>query len=174
MLQSCSSGDSSAKTNNDSGNVDYEFTIKIDDNVYAIKGNTINDNSSVRDLNNTGFAWWEAKTITFKITDPTYSNYVSGNSFYFRLDCAGNFKKGYNNVSYSGISYVTSTGNNSILLDITDLGTPSVGVIGSKDYKYGNTVKGNSSGTLYSKPPGSNNATVPHKYSIDFMVPRLY
>jgi len=180
MLLSCSPKDDSVNIDDNTGGVDYEFTIKLDDKVYAIKGNTSKDSGFITKINNSGFAMLSANQIILKISDPTYYNHLQGGSINLLLQGIGGYSLGNNKMSFNlpyYPNYNASPGTGAlkyIYIQITDLGTPSVGNIGDADYKYGNTIKGNYSGTIYSVPSGSNNATIPHSFSIDFKVPRLY
>lgn len=181
MLQSCSSGDknSDSSTDNKSNNVDYKFTYIIDGNVYKVSGNTANDFGNNGPKSNLCTAY-NAKQIVLSITDPTYSNFVSGSSFNIILNVPDNFGLGINKMSTNKNFYKQnacpgcSGSDTSIQVEITDLGTPSIGDLGTPNFKYGNTIKGHYSGVYYSIPSGSNNATIPHTVSIDFEAVRLY
>jgi hypothetical protein len=175
MLQSCSPEESISGDNN----VNYRFKLTIDGIVREVKGNTANDYGYKGPINNKCTAT-EPNFIVLSITDPTYSNYVSGSPVAFFLSNISPFVLGTNrvqtplNLYRQNANPGTSHSDTSINIIITDLGTPSVGDLGTSNYRFGNTIKGNYSGTFYSKPSGSNYATVPHSISIEFEAVRLY
>ncbi len=172
MLQSCSSGDSSSSTSN---NVNYSFTIINDGVVYKVQGNTANDYGDSGPINNRCTSS-STGSIRLTITDPTYSNYVTGNPVEFYLS-GGPLVLGTNLMQTPWDLYYQYGGlgtDTRIPINITDLGTPSIGDIGTSNYRFGNTIKGSYSGTYYSKPSGSNIATIPHTLSIEFEAVRLY
>lgn len=183
LLQACSSNDNgSLDTTNvtNNGNVDYEFNLTVDNYIYRVKGNTKNDAGFKGPIKNlcTAYGAW---SINLSITDVTYSNYVSGNPKNLFLSSSTYFVKGINYLNtnlpfYKDYYAAPGTGatNDRLPVNITDLGTPSTGTLGTSDYKYGNTVKGSYSGVMYSIPSGSNYATTPHNVSFDFKVVRLY
>ncbi len=171
MLQYCYSGDSSSSSSN---NVNYSFTIINDGIVYKVQGNTANDYGFAGPVNNECTAI-SPGGLRFTITDPTYSNYLTGNPIDLNL-YSGPLVLGTNLMSTSWYLTTQYAGpsNGRIPINITDLGTPSIGDLGTSNYRFGNTIKGNYSGTYYTKPSGSNIATVPHTLSIEFEVVRLY
>jgi hypothetical protein len=195
MLQSCSTGDSSSDTTTTttttttSGNVDYEFTITFDEIVYKVKGNTGKDAGYSGPTINNCFAKG-AKYIDFSIKDVTYYNYVSGKPIECFLSLPSNFTSGINmmsmQLSFNGVSNYSyyknegacpgcnGGGDNSLPINITDLGTPLTGKIGTSNVIFGNTIKGSYTGVVYTVPSGSNNATTPHNLSIDFKAVRQY
>jgi hypothetical protein len=175
ILQSCSSGDSSSSTSN---NVNYSFTIINDGIVYKVQGNTANDYGYSGPINNKCTSS-NPGGIQLTITDPTYNNYVTGNPVNFYLS-SGPLVLGTNlmqtpwNLYRQYANPGASGADTRIPINITDLGTPSIGDIGTSNYRFGNTIKGSYSGTYYSKPSGSNIATIPHTLSIEFEAVRLY
>ena len=188
MLQSCSSGDSSNTNNTTSSNVNYEFTITYDRIVYKVKGNTAKDAGYKGPTINSCIAT-DARGISFSIKDVTYYNYLSGSPFECNLYVNGNFTSGTNlmtvNLYFNGGYYsfyknqgacpgCNGGGDNRLPINITDLGTPLTGTIGTSNVIFGNTIKGSYSGVVYTLGQGSNNATVPHNLSIDFIAVRQY
>ena len=177
MLQSCSSGDSS-NNKTTTGNVNYGFTLTVDGKIYKVKGNTSND-YGYKGPNNNKCTAVGPNGILLTITDPSYSNYVSGSPVDFYLSgspivLGQNLMQTPWNLYHQYASPGASFSDTRIPIIITDLGTPSIGDIGTSNYHFGNTVKGNYKGTYYSIPSGSNNATVPHTISIEFEAVRLY
>ena len=177
ILQSCTSGDSSS-SNSNNNNVNYSFTIINDGIAYKVQGNTANDYGFKGPVNN---KCTSANTggIQLTITDPTYSNYVSGNPINFYLSgspliLGTNLMQTPWNLYRQYADPGASGADTRIPINITDLGTPSIGDIGTSNYRFGNTMKGSYSGTYYSKPSGSNIATIPHTLSIEFEAVRLY
>lgn len=189
LLQSCSSGDSSSGANNaTSGNVDYEFTFTFDGIVYKVKGNTQKDAGYNGPTVNKCIAQ-NAQFIYLSIKDVTYYNYVSGKPIECILYVGGNFTPGINmmpmQLNFGGGSYsyyknqgacpgCNGGGDKSLPFNITDLGTPLTGTIGTSNVIFGNTIKGSYTGVVYTVPAGSNNATTPHNLSIDFKAVRQY
>jgi hypothetical protein len=57
-------------------------------------------------------------------------------------------------------------------LNITDLGTETIGTGG--DTVFGNTIKGNYSGTVYLQPIGVVSHSIPLQLTIDFKAIRFY
>jgi hypothetical protein len=182
LLQSCSSSESSPSSSSDanSRNVDYEFNLTIDNNTYKVRGNTKDDagfRGPVKNLCTANGAW----SIKLSITDVTYWNYLSGNPKSLFLSSSTFFVKGINYLNtdlgfykmYNAAPGTAAT-DDRIPVNITDLGTPSTGTLGTSDYKYGNTLKGNYTGVMYTIPAGSNRATTPHNVSFDFKAVRLY
>lgn len=175
ILQACSSDDSSNINNN---NVNYSFTIINNGITYKVQGNTANDYGFNGPINNKCTST-NPGGIQLTITDPTYSNYVRGNPLNFYLSSCSlvlgtnlmqtpwNLYGQYANPGASG-------SDTRIPITITDSGTPSIGNIGTSNYRFGNTIKGRYSGIYYSIPSGSNVATIPHTLSIEFEAVRLY
>jgi hypothetical protein len=183
LLQACSSNNNSNNNNTDNNssnnNVNYSFTVINDGVTYKVQGNTINDFGFKGPVNNKCTASIPTQ-VSLKITDPTYSNYVCGNPMNLLLVSANPFTLGTNymdtnwNLYHQYANPGASGANTTIPITITDLGTPSVGVLGTSNYRFGNTIKGYYTGTYYSIPSGSNVATVPHNISIEFEAVRLY
>jgi hypothetical protein len=178
MLQACTSGDSNISEISNNNNVNYSFTIINDGIVYKVQGNTSNDYGFKGPINNKCTAN-SPNGVSLTITDPSYSNYVSGNPINFYL-YNGPIILGTNlmqtpwNLYHQYATPGASGSDTRIPITITDLGTPSVGDLGTSSYHFGNTIKGHYSGTYYSIPSGSNTATVPHTISIEFEAVRLY
>jgi hypothetical protein len=180
VLQSCSSGDdNSSSSSTSNNNVNYSFTIINDGVVHKVKGNTANDYGFKGPVKNKCTAslgsQYGQSGITLTITDPTDSNYISGKPIDISIFGAP-FVLGTN---FMGTSWYLTTersgaSNGYIPINITDLGTPSTGSIGTSNYRFGNTIKGHYSGNYYTKPSGSNSATVSHTLSIQFEAVRLY
>ena len=177
ILQACSSDDSS-NSNINNNNVNYSFTIINDGITYKVQGNTANDYGFNGPINNKCTST-NPGGIQLTITDPTYSNYVRGNPLNFYLS-SGPLVLGTNLMQtpwnlYRQYANPGASGSDTrIPITITDLGTPSIGNIGTSNYRFGNTIKGRYSGTYYSIPSGSNVATIPHTLSIEFEAVRLY
>lgn len=187
LLQSCSSG-SDSNNNITTSNVDYEFTVVFDGIVYKVKGNTAKDSGNKGPTVNNCIAK-RSQELYFSIQDVTYHNYVSGNPFECFIDVKGNFISGtnimnvklyFNGYPYSfyrnkGACYGCNSGEeNSLLINITDLGTPLTGTLGTSNVIFGNTIKGSYKGVVYTIPQVSTKATVPHNLSIDFIAVRQY
>lgn len=171
LLQSCSSNDSSSDTNPDStskDNVDYSYTITFDGKTYKVKGNTANDYGGKGPVNNECTAR-SARVISLTITDPSYTNYLSGSPMYLRLATSSNFITGLNSLLID--TNIPKLQNlNYQYVNITDLGTASTGEINTPNYKYGKTIKGNFKQTIYT----GSNYTNPKELEIVFEAVRLY
>ena len=164
--------------------VDYEFTIVYDGYTYKVKGNSAKDEGFRGPIVNECIAS-DAKFVQLSIKDVTFHNFITGRPMTCLMGVAGNFVKGTNMLTVD-LSFVrfyknqnacpgcNGGGNNQLPFNITDLGTPSTGSIGTPNFVFGNTIKGKYSGTVYTVPAGSNNATVPHSLSIDFVCVRQY
>ena len=179
-----SNTDNNSNSNNPSTGVEYLFTITYDGTVYSIKGNTANDQGFQGPTVNKCIAQ-KAKFISLSITDVTNKNYVSGKPMSCNMNVVDNFVKG-NNLMTVALSFVdfyknkdacpgcNGGGDNRLPINITDLGTPSSGTLGSQNFVFGSTIKGSYSGTVYTVPAGSNKATVAHSLSINFICARQY
>lgn len=184
-LISCSKESTNSNTNSAQlKGVNYEFTIKYDSEVYSVKGNTANDEGFQGPTINKCIAQ-KAQFIYLSITDVTNKNYVTGKPMRCTMNVVNNFVPG-NNLMTVTLSFVkfyknkgacpgcNGGGDNRLPINLTDLGTPSTGALGTSNYVFGNTLKGTYSGTVYTVPAGSNNATVAHSLSINFVCVRQY
>jgi hypothetical protein len=164
--------------------VDYGFTIIYDGYTYKIKGNTLKDNGFSGPIINKCIAT-KAKFIELSITDVTSHNFISGKPMKCDMNVVDNFVKGINmlTLNLSFVSFYKNQnacpgcnggGDNRLPFNIIDLGTPSTGTLGTPNYVFGKTINGKFSGTVYTVPAGSNNATVPHSLSIEFICVRQY
>ena len=200
LLFSCSNGGnaSSSNTPTTGNNVDYEFTITINGQVNKIKGNTANgipmgQTGAYNNINNS--CYWIASLpyIYLVINDVSASNYISGQNLYCQISipnamlgtCQGNvvlsggaldsvatslgaYSGGFWSVTNGG----TIASNHYLPINITDLGTfPTTS--GAGIYDFGNTFKGNYSGTVYLKNTTNHQYTIPVQLSIDFKAVRL-
>ena len=134
------------------------------------------------------------KTVSLEINDVTANNYESGQN----ITCAialPNLLLGVNQakISFSG-AYFDSLGEtlgsknfnfqtvsgapdnsklNKLPISITDLGrAPTIDTM--RFYSFGETLKGNYTGTIYLKNNTDGNFTIPVQVSIDFKALRLY
>lgn len=201
---------SNSSNNNNNGNsftnsMDYEFTITINGEVHKVKGNTRDwmpsgsgNGSNVINYPNV------YKVVMMSIDDVTASDYISGQnlSCYLQLP---NLLLGVNqaNVSFSGsyfstlftslgstagVSWHTVSGPkedyyiiNKLPIIITDLGTTGKSpTYTGYSYNFGETVKGNYSGTIYLSNHFVSNYSstrvydIPVQLSIDFKALRMY
>lgn len=202
LVFSCSNDSSSSSNDNKaSGNVDYEFTISINGEVHKVKGNTVsglpigsnpaqfyNNNSCI--VQNGG----TFKLLSLGINDITANNYISGQNILVNIPlgnlqlgenkAAVNFQGQYfddlsaslggNNYGASYLIYQTTSGkanseSSNLLINITDVGTSS-----TVFQKYGKTLKGNYSGTIYLQRKNSTTYDIPVQLSIDFKAVRMY
>lgn len=185
LLQSCSP-ESSSNTNNTTGNVDYEYTITFDGITYKVQGNTAKDAYNGPITNYCFAQQYQLAGLNFSIKDVNYYSFVSGAPlFTLFLQSTSNFTLGTNLMNFgivvNGVSnsYYKTPGicpscsygsvvENRLPINITDLGTPLKGTIGTSSVIFGNTIKGNYSGVVYSVGPGSIYTNVPHNLSINF------
>ena len=201
LVFSCSNDSSSSSNDNKaSGNVDYEFTISINGEVHKVKGNTVsglpigsnpaqfyNNNSCI--VQNGG----TFKLLSLGINDITANNYISGQNILVNIPL-GNLQLGENKAAVNfqgqyfddlsaslggsviGFSYQATSGkpkaeSNKLAINITDLGTTSTLTY---PIKYGNTLKGNYSGTIYLLREDYSTYDIPVQLSIDFKAVRMY
>jgi len=202
LLLSCSNGGNSGNSNTPTtgNNVDYEFTITINGQVNKVKGNTANgipmgQSGAYNFINNK--CYWNASLpyIYLVINDVSASNYISGQNLFCQISipnamlgtCQGQvgiLGGAFDSVATSlgaysgGLWSVTNGGSSSfpgnhyLPINITDLGTfPTTS--GAGIYDFGNTFKGNYSGTIYLQSTTSHNYTIPVQLSIDFKAVRM-
>lgn len=191
----CSNDSNSSNSNNSSGNVDYEFTITLNGTTHKIAGNTSNGfpyGSTVPQYNyinnkcyigNSGTIF----TVDLTLNDPATSNFVSGTNISALIIFNNGLTTGINQASVmltggAWTNFCNSLGvspygiypgqslsqGGKLNFNITDLGTPSNTI--TLPFTYGNTVKGNYSGTIYLL--GSGNSFIPAQLSIDFKAVR--
>lgn len=143
-----------------------------------------------------------SKIMFLQINDVTASNYVSGQNLecqimlpnlllgvnqaqvnfrgsYFDLLCtnlgAYSIGAGLGISDFQTVSGVSNSTFKKLPINITDLGTTSSNTNPANMYNYGETVKGNYSGTIYLKASQfSSNFTIPVQLSIDFKALRSY
>jgi len=203
LLISCSNDNSSSSNNNNitSGNVDYEFTISINGEVHKVKGNTVSGlpgGSGVSQFYNNNTCIVQSggtlKILSLGINDIAANNYISGQNISCQI-IFGNLLLGENiaTVSFQGqyfddlstslggnnygasyLIYQTTSGkanseSSNLLINITDVGTSS-----TVFQKYGKTLKGNYSGTIYLQRKNSTTYDIPVQLSIDFKAVRMY
>jgi len=200
----CSNNGTSNNANNNNNNnnsftnsVDYEFTITINGQVNKIKGNTtggIPFPTGSHQVNNTCYAHSDNSYVLLQINDVTAPNFVSGQNLKCQIDFS-NLLLGINQaqVSFFGgyvqtlatslgainFYYQTTSGadnnlNQHILpINITDLGNTSTNYTGPQ-YNFGQTIKGNYSGTIYLSNTTNGQFTIPVQLSIDFKALRMY
>jgi hypothetical protein len=190
--------------NSFTNSMDYEFTITINGQVNKIKGNTTNgipvssNYSALHEVNNSCVVRDGGNSIKhtiLEIDDVTTNNYISGQNISCQIDFS-NLLLGINqaNVYFTGgyvqtlatslgaanfIGFQTTSGasnplNQHILpINITDLGTTSSDYTGPP-YTFGQTLKGNYSGTIYLFSTTDGQYTIPVQLSIDFKALRMY
>jgi hypothetical protein len=203
LVFSCSNDSSSSSNDNKaSGNVDYEFTISINGEVHKVKGNTVSglpSGSGASQLYNNNTCLANnipsfGTLVDLGINDVTANNYISGQNIRCTFNL-GNLLLGENKVdvifygkyfddlsaslggSVIGFSYQSTSGkpkaeSNKLAINITDLGTTSTLTV--FPYKYGNTLKGNYSGTIYLLRKDLSTYDIPVQLSIDFKAVRMY
>lgn len=203
LLLSCSNDSNNSSSNNGNSftnSMDYEFTIKVNGEVHKIKGNTTNGipygyaYSFLNQMNNSCYAMNGG--VNLVINDVTATNYVSGQNLTCQIElpnlllgtnqatvkfiAAGYFQTLASNLGSPVISpyllFQTTSGEQNdpleLVINITDLGKTSTNPI-STPYNFGQTLKGNYSGTVYLL--NSNlEYTIPVQLSIDFKVLRRY
>jgi hypothetical protein len=183
--------------------MDYEFTITINGEVHKVKGNTTNGipygNTINYQLNNECFK--DGQDLNLAINDITEANYVSGQN----LNCIINFPNfllgtnqarvsfsggyfgtlstslgGYNSGSsfmfFSSTPGIVISASSILPITVTDLGTTSTEP-DFPTFNFGQTVKGNYSGTIYigrQHPSGAIIYDIPVQLSIDFKALRKY
>lgn len=204
ILFSCSSDSNSNSNNPSNGNVEYEFTITINGIVHKINGNTANgynDGSSSSSANNSCRSWIQGNFhgIFLSISDITESNHVNGNDISCSISLpsthlgiidaqvliSGEAMNSFvTSSSASSQNFVVTNGTNNtnsltynamvnrVPLNITDLGTETIETGG--DTVFGNSIKGNFSGTVYLQPSGVVSHTIPLQLTIDFKAIRFY
>ena len=199
LLFSCSKDDdnSSSSNNNNNGNsftnsMDYEFTITINGEVHKVKGNTT-DGIPYGSVN-AGINWINNQCIItnyhlagFAINDVTASNYISGQN----MQCLISFPNLLLGVNQASVTLVVGgkyllfqsvsgreTYEKLLPINITDLGT---GTLFQQTpplplYNFGQTLKGNYSGTIYLRrdTPQGVIYDIPVQLSIDFKALRMY
>ena len=205
---SSSSNNGNNNGNSFTNSMDYEFTITINGVVHKVKGNTTNGipygtvNAGVNYINNQCIIMDNSgqKYLSLQINDVTAPNYISGQNMLCILNTnnllLGNtvFSVGFSGTYFS--SLFASLGSNNgdwqtvngpqnynskkLPINITDLGTGTLlGQIPPLPYyNFGQTLKGNYSGTIYL---GRNISTSPYliydipvQLSIDFKALRMY
>lgn len=134
------------------------------------------------------------KTVYLEINDVTGQNYESGQNIQCnillpnlllglndaKVDFTGSYfdnlskSLGSNNFKYQTINgSPDNTKSNKLPISITDLGkAPTIDNL--KFYSFGETLKGNYSGTIYLKNNTNGNFTIPVQISIDFKALRMY
>ena len=199
LFHSCSTNNDSSSGNN---GVNYEFTITINGVVHKVKGNSsdgiplasfgygIVQNSCYASFGTIG------ASIQLGINDVTSPNYISGQNMLVLIvlqnpllgtnqaliSFTGNYFDtlatslgsdfGFNFFSYTNGGSPSSR----IPINITDLGTPTTFVNNGSTYSYGQTIKGNYSGTIYLSGVGTGGvifSNIPVTLSIDFKALRL-
>jgi hypothetical protein len=197
LLFSCSSDSNSSSNNNGSNNgnsftnsMDYEFTITINGEVHKIKGTE--NNGSI--ASNNGCIAFSPNLVSLKTYDVSSSNYISGQNISCDL-IFSNLLLGASqanvlitspyldtlasNLGATSSIWSSATGRQAgpdqkQIFTITDLGTTSGLTL---PYNYGETLKGNYSGTIYLSNHSSNGYPVydiPVQLSIDFKALRMY
>lgn len=188
--------------NSFTNSMDYEFTIKVNGEVHKVKGNTTNGipygyvmGSPFNYISNSCYSH-ASSLLYLGINDVTASNYISGQNLQCQIQF-DNLLLGTNQarVFFSGgyfqtlatslgadstgfLFYKTTSGvsnslqNGLLPINITDLGTPSTNPV-SPPYTFGQTLKGNYSGTIYLQKT-TLDYTIPVQLSIDFKVLRRY
>ena len=194
LLFSCSNGGnaSSSNTPTTGNNVDYEFTITINGQVNKVKGNTANGIpmgqagpyfNGYSYINNSCNWTTSNPYVVLKINDVTASNYVSGQTIYCQIllqnallgTCQG--LVGLSGGPLNSLSNSASFSfQNYLPINITDLGTtPTINALNGAISSFGNSIKGNYSGTI-DLTVMTNSGTVIHypaQISIDFKAVRL-
>jgi len=195
---------SNSNTPTTGNNVDYEFTITFNGQVNKVKGNTANGipmgqagpySNGYSYINNR--CYWIASNpyVLLSINDVSASNYISGQNINCQImiqnallgTCQGQqvllTGGAFDSVATSlgavvGAGWSVTNGSThysfNLPINITDLGTiptTNLGFISG----FGNTFKGNYSGTIY-LPRGSSTGLIydiPVQLSIDFKAVRL-
>ena len=145
---------------------------------YKVKGNTLDDAGNEGPTVNKCIAK-KASLINLTIEDVTYHNHVSGNPFRCYMTANDNFILGINTMIvilyFNGekINFTDWENKNTGLLpiEITDLGTPITGILGTSNVAFGNTLKGKFNGNIFTFPKGSR---TPHRLIMDFKAVRQY
>jgi hypothetical protein len=175
LFHSCSTNNDTSSGNN---SVDYEFTITINGEVHKVKGNSSDGIplASVGFVQNRCYASFgiNGASVLLGINDVTSPNYISGQNMQVQIilpnpllgtnqatiSFTGNYfdtlatSLGSNYLGFMSVSstLVTVNGvspNNNIPIIITDLGTPTTLANSGSAYNFGQTIKGNYSGTIY-------------------------
>jgi len=187
------------------GNVNYEFTITINGTVHKVKGNS-KDGIPFGGLSGTGAVQNTCVSslnpvfgagVQLGINDVTTPNYISGQNMQVQiilpnpllgtnqatLSFTGNYFEtlatslGSNYLGFMSFSSDNGVSpNNNIPIIITDLGTPTKLVNNGSTYSFGQTIKGNYSGTIYLSRVVTNVgifSDIPVTLSIDFKALRL-
>lgn len=207
LLFSCSNDGNASSNPTTGNNVDYEFTITINGQVNKVKGNTANgiptgqagpNFNGYSNINNSCNWYTINKSLVLSINDVTASNYISGQNIYCSImlqnallgtcqgvvtlsggafDSVATSLGAINTGNWSVTNGLTpSSGIHYLPINITDLGTvPTTN--GGTYSGFGNTFKGNYSGTIY-LPRINNSSTgliydIPVQLSIDFKAVRL-
>ncbi len=204
---SSDSNSSNNNSNSFTNSMDYEFTITINGEVHKVKGNTtngipVNMSSSPNhyinnrcDISSGGIS----KTVFLLLSDITESNYVSGQNIQCAISLPSQsiginqanvtLNGPYFSALYTSLGAISSLGfsatsgiiSNNLTLNIlpitiTDLGTTSSNP-NNPIYNFGETVKGNYSGTIYLASQVNSagiNFNIPVQLSIDFKALRMY
>ena len=168
-------------------NVDYGFTVILDGVTYKIKGNTLNGTFfNTPPLKNISY-FTGGRNVYLELKSIAEPNYISGNLLNIDIDFANNFNIGNNNpvtVQLSNLTqgftssptttFSTATFNKINDFVITDIGVKSVYDNANGKWNYGTTLKGNYSGTIYTRTSNTNNNfTIPKPISIEFEAYRL-
>ncbi len=197
---------SSSNTPTTGNNVDYEFTITINGQVNKIKGNTANGipmgqavpySNGYSYINNSCHWTTNNPFVLLKINDVTASNFITGQNMYCSImlqnallgicqgqvtlaggafDSVATSLGAVINGGWSVTNGANGSSNHYLPINITDLGTiPTTN--GGAYSGFGNTFKGNYSGTIY-LPRINNSSTglvydIPVQLSIDFKAVRL-
>ena len=202
-----SNNSSNNNGNSFTNSMDYEFTITINGEVHKVKGNTTNGipvnmssppNHYINnrcDISSGGIS----KTVFLLLSDITESNYVSGQNIQCTISLPSQsiginqanvtLNGPYFSALYTSLGAISSLGfsatsgiisNTSTLnilpITITDLGTTSSNP-NNPIYNFGETVKGNYSGTIYLASQVNSagiNFNIPVQLSIDFKALRMY
>jgi hypothetical protein len=198
LLFSCSKNNNDILSTNNG--MDYEFTITVNGQVHKVKGNSgdgipyqtnIGPPLGAANTCITSFSSFSGAGVLLGINDITAPNYISGQNMLLMI-ILPNPLLGINQatLSFTG-SYFDSLGtslgalagfqlysstnvgtpNSKIPIIITDLGTSRTLVNNGSTYNFGQTIKGNYSGTIYlARNSGYN---IPVQLSIDFKALRL-
>jgi hypothetical protein len=203
LFFSCSSDNDAISNNN---GIDYEFTITINGQVHKVKGNSKDGIpfSLYNNACWAQFASGLGAMVELDIHDVTKSNYISGQNLgitiilpnpllgtnqatlsftgdYFDTlaTSLGSNYFGFMSVSSTLVTVNGASSNAKIPIIITDLGTPTTTKTPYdflSPYNFGQTIKGNYSGTIYLSRIVAGQGIfydIPVKLSIDFKAIRM-